>query len=176
MVRRVLAPVLALLGVLAVVLAVGTATAQSGAGGGRGPGDGAPRPGADPANQPPPSSLTVTARKAPPSDVDDPGVNTGRTKPAKDVKGKKQRIDPDSVLEESSARGGCTAGYGGGEACLPVVPPSAAQHAGHGMTVRWTCAEARLTLPRGISVLGDDPLGLDTNRDRVACGPGDRDR
>lgn len=160
--------------VLALALAGGVATTAQAGKGVRDNPDGSPRAGQDPANQPAPSSLTIVARKGKPSDVQDPGVNTGKTKPAKGLRGERKPVKAADILQESSARGGCTAGYGSGSVCLPVVPPSAAAHAGHGMTIRWTCAEARLTLPQGIEVTGTDQLKLDSNADRVACGPGDK--
>ena len=165
---------LVLIPVLALALAGAAATTAQGAGPGRDKPDGAPAAGPDPANQPAPGSLTIVGQKSKPSDVQDPGVNSGRTKPAKDLRGEKKVVGPKKILEESTARGGCTEGYGAGSLCLPVVPPSATKHAGHGMQVRWTCSEARLTLPQGIAVTGSDQLKLDSNRDGVACGAGDR--
>lgn len=136
--------------------------------------DGSPVARQDPANQPPPNSLTVVGGKAKPSDVTDPAINSGKSKPAKDLKGAKRKVAPAELLDESSARGGCTAGYGGGAACLPEVPPSSAEHAGHGMKILWTCTEARTILPRGIEVTGGDKLKLDSNKDGTACGVGDK--
>lgn len=89
----------------------------------------------------------VTMRKAPPVDT-------------KKVKG--------------TGNGGCVIGYGKPGQCLPVVPPSHAAHAAHGMEMVWTCAEIRTIFVEGIPVnRGKDSLKLDSNKDGVACGEGD---
>jgi hypothetical protein len=69
---------------------------------------------------------------------------------------------------------GCLLDYGRGDACLPAVPPSAADMGMDEVSMPWNCAEVRKLIPRGIRVTGKDVLGLDTNRDKVACGQGDR--
>jgi hypothetical protein len=66
---------------------------------------------------------------------------------------------------------GCLKNYGEPGQCLPVV--SAAQQSMPDMDMPWTCADVRELFPDGISVHGSDTLGLDTNRDRTMCGPGD---
>lgn len=106
------------------------------------------------------------------------GVNDGTRKQAAGLALRPaERVDPTQILPEHGLANGCAVGYGKGVACLPQTPPS---HAGHGsdedMSVYWTCAEARPLLPEGIVVdaPGEDRLGLDSNGDGVACGPGDR--
>lgn len=112
-------------------------------------------------------------------DADAAGVNEGTKQQAAEVTMQPApRVDPTEVLPAHGLTNGCVAGYGGGTACLPQTPPS---HAGHGsgqdMSIYWTCAEARTLLPDGIAVdaNGGDPLGLDSNKDGIACGPGDRE-
>ena len=87
-------------------------------------------------------------------------------------------VDP-SVVGDYGKFGGCTPGYGratgAGKGCLPPISPSAVAM---GMTEQqhpWTCAEVRVLLPKGISVSvkGVDPIGLDRNKDGIACGTGD---
>lgn len=166
--RRLLVPA------MSVLLIGGVATAASSAQDKhRERRDGSPVMGEDPANQPAPQSLARVSKRDKPSEVDDDGINTGRTKPARQLRGDKRQVKPTDVLLESSARGGCAKGYGTGAVCLPAVPPSAAKHAGHGMTITWTCDEARNVLPSGIKINGKDRLGLDSNGDGTACGPGD---
>ena len=111
-------------------------------------------------------------------DADAAGVNEGTKQQAADViLAPAPRVDPTEVLPAHGLTNGCVAGYGRGTACLPQTPPS---HAGHGgnedLSVYWTCAEARTLLPDGIVVDNPaaDPLGLDSNNDGTACGPGDR--
>lgn len=111
-------------------------------------------------------------------DADAAGVNEGTKEQAAQITLQPApRVDPTEVLPAHGLTNGCVAGYGGGTACLPQTPPS---HAGHGsgadMSIYWTCAEARTLLPAGIAVdaTGGDRLGLDSNGDGIACGPGDR--
>jgi hypothetical protein len=66
---------------------------------------------------------------------------------------------------------GCFKNYGEPGQCLPLLSP--AQQAMPDMNHPWTCVEVRELFPEGISVRGSDTLGLDTNRDRTMCGPGD---
>lgn len=111
-------------------------------------------------------------------DADAAGVNEGTKEQAAGVALQAApRVDPTQVLPAHGLTNGCVAGYGGGTACLPQTPPS---HAGHGsgedLSIYWTCAEARTLVPDGIAVdpTGGDRLGLDSDRDGIACGPGDR--
>ena len=84
------------------------------------------------------------------------------------------RVDPKDVLPSGSTLvNGCTAGYGQGSVCLPVVPPSHRGHPNRDLAGAWTCAEVRTLLPQGLSVDGEDVLGLDGNRDGTACGESD---
>jgi hypothetical protein len=121
--------------------------------------------GADPA---PYTTLEQAASK--PVGIGDPGVAEG-------VRGSRTDIAPAQVLRSlSAARGGCHVSYGKAGQCLPMVPPSQAEHvaAGH-MKPRWECTELRSMFKAGISVrvAGADPLLLDKNRDGTACGKGD---
>lgn len=93
-------------------------------------------------------------------------------------------VAPDKVLDEDTAPGGCLAEYGKDGQCLPTVPPSLAEHvqdmekAGQdvsSMPHHWDCAEVRTYFADGIAVreAGEDPQGLDADKDGVACGAGD---
>lgn len=128
------------------------------------------------------SAIGPAAAAAPPArrwvTPDAPRVNDGTKKQAAGLTLRPaDRVDPTEILPEHGLANGCATGYGRGVACLPQTPPS---HAGHGsdedMSVYWTCAEARPLLPEGIAVdtPGADRLGLDSNGDGIACGPGDR--
>ena len=65
-----------------------------------------------------------------------------------------------------SISSGCLIDYGKpGAQCLPA-------RARGGAAV--TCAYVVSLFPKGIAVSGRDRLGLDSNRDGIACGPGDR--
>ena len=104
------------------------------------------------------------------------GINLGNKHQGSGIvmRGDHPRVTPQEVLPAGRTLvNGCAAGYGKGAVCLPAVPPSQAQHAGHGMQVVWTCAEVRTLLPRGLSVDGPDYLNLDGNRDGTACGESD---
>lgn len=73
---------------------------------------------------------------------------------------------------------GCVPQYGKDGQCLPLVPPSQIAHAGHvaqqQLTRLWTCAEVRTLFPTGVALAKEaDPLNLDSNKDRIACGQGD---
>ena len=107
------------------------------------------------------------------------GVNAGTKAQAPGIAMRPIKpVDP-SVAGDYGRYGGCTPGYGratgAGKGCLPPISPSAVAM---GMTEQehpWTCAEVRVLLPLGISVSnkGVDPIGLDRNKDGIACGAGD---
>lgn len=117
------------------------------------------------------------------------GVNAGTVDQASGIRMRVEepgRIPKDRI--GSGPTGGCVVGYGRGDACLPTVPPGAQEHAGHGgaladLSDLWTCARVRTLFAEGIAVNsqsdglgpdGVDPLGLDTDGDELACGPGDQ--
>jgi hypothetical protein len=116
-------------------------------------------------------------------------VNTGQRQQAAGIRMRVER--PGRIPKDrigSGVTGGCVLGYGKGKLCLPTVPPGERAHAGHAgvadLASRWTCAQVWLLFPKGIAVNssrdgvgsdGVDPLGLDANKDGVACGAGDRD-
>ncbi|WP_146065656.1 hypothetical protein [Arthrobacter pityocampae] len=88
-------------------------------------------------------------------------------------------LDGDDVSDAALA-GGCVPGYGTDGACLPPVPPRlAAEHAGHTgmdgpeMAAFYLCEDVRALIPDGLAVQDEDYLGLDSNKDGVACGKGD---
>lgn len=119
----------------------------------------------------PPAYTTLDQAASKPVGIGDPGV-------AEDVRGS-NRADtkPEQVFRDAGvARGGCETSYGKAGQCLPLVPPSQAEHvaAGH-MKPEWTCAEVRLTFKKGLPLRQAkvDPLSLDKNRDGTACGKGD---
>ncbi|MBD1537741.1 hypothetical protein HC749_06090 [Arthrobacter sp. S13_S34] len=100
------------------------------------------------------------------------GVNDGTTKQATGLKMRSlARGEQDAGVNDAARTGGCAPGYGDGRSCLPVAPPSAAQHAGHGVKVAWTCTELLTLFPKGIplQVRGTDPLGLDEDGNGIAC-------
>lgn len=76
---------------------------------------------------------------------------------------------------ESAKAGGCVIEYGQAGQCLPTQPSAKIARHHHGTTT-WTCSLVRETFPDGLKLRMPpaDPLGLDTNRDGLACGPGDR--
>ncbi len=170
--RTVLRLVLAL---VALVLAAGLMPAAAQVASNDEP-DGSPRAGADPADQPAPSSLTRVAQRGRPSDVEDDRVNHGRAPIAEAVRGTAKKVLPSEVLNEQSQRGGCVKGYGQPGQCLPTQPPVQRGHGGHGspaVPARWTCTDVRLLFKDGLQVDRADRLRLDSNRDGVACGPQD---
>jgi hypothetical protein len=81
------------------------------------------------------------------------------------------RGEQDAGVNDAARTGGCAPGYGDGRSCLPVSPPSAAEHAEHGMKVNWTCEELLTLFPEGIplQVRGTDPLRLDEDGNGIAC-------
>ncbi len=131
--------------------------------------DGSPKEGFDPAKRKH-TSLAEAAGKANSNsgvNSDAAGVNEGTKKQATNVKMNKRDIKPGEVLPKAGVLvNGCVAGYGGGASCLPAPRP--------GQT--WTCEKVRLILPAGIAVTGKDSLKLDSNKDKIACGPGDTRR
>ncbi len=94
----------------------------------------------------------------------------------------KAPVDPTGIFDESASLGGCTVEYGATGQCLPVYPPSAADHVQEmidagldpkTMPHNWTCQEVRLYFPSGIAVRqpGVDPQALDDDGDAMACEP-----
>jgi hypothetical protein len=100
------------------------------------------------------------------------------------AEGIKMTPDKDKDLDgrdvsDTAMAGGCVPGYGRDGQCLPPVPPRlAAEHAGHvgmdgqKMAILYTCEDVRTLIPGGLTT-EDDPLGLDSNEDGIACGKGD---
>lgn len=96
---------------------------------------------------------------------------------AEAVRGSRRDIGPKEVIPDAAVgRGGCDTFYGEPGQCLPLVPPSQAEHvaAGH-MKPHWTCDEVRSFFRKGLPLAQGkaDPAGLDSNRDGTACGAGD---
>lgn len=103
----------------------------------------------------------------------------------KTLPGKRGAIDPAKELKKLSTQlGGCLSAYGDAGQCLPVVPPSAADHiremvdAGldpKSMSHPWTCSELRQYFPQGIAIRkqGVDPQRLDPDRNGIGCSDGD---
>jgi hypothetical protein len=123
---------------------------------------GAPRAGKDPARQ---RQVRLTAVASRPH-----GIGTWGAKPARAVKGSSTRRKARSVIANPKATGalasGCAVGYGAaGAQCVPKRAPG---------NRRVTCAYVVEQFPHGVSVTGRDRLHLDSNRDRIACGYGDR--
>lgn len=124
--------------------------------------NGAPRDGRDPASQAQ-NSLASAASK-------ENGAGLRTDEPAKKVKGDKgKRVHPHDVLADpktdGTTSGGCIIGYGqAGEQCLPT----------NGDHKKITCDYVRNYFPDGVAVTGDDRLKLDKNRDKIACGKGDK--
>jgi hypothetical protein len=134
---------------------------------------------AEAAGQAPPETTSAAAPSLANQwvDADAAGVNEGVKQQAAGVTLRPAPVvDPTQVLPANGLTNGCVAGYGRGAQCLPQTPPSHAGHVGGDMSIYWTCTEARLLLPDGIvlDTPGSDPLGLDSNADGTACGPGDR--
>lgn len=110
------------------------------------------------------------------------GVNERGHKQAEGIKmvpDKDQGLKAGDV-SDSALAGGCVPGYGKDGKCLPPIPPRlAAEHAGHrGMTGPemakfYTCEDVRALIPDGLTT-EIDPLGLDSNKDGIACGQGDK--
>jgi hypothetical protein len=123
---------------------------------------GAPRAGKDPARQRQTRLVAVASKPH--------GIGTWGTKPARAVKGRSTPRKARSVLANRKATGalasGCAVGYGAaGAQCVPRRAPG---------NRRLTCAYLVKQFPHGVAVTGRDRLHLDSNRDRIACGYGDR--
>lgn len=109
------------------------------------------------------------------------GVNQPDPKQAEGIK---MTPDKDRGLgagdvSDTALAGGCLPGYGSEGQCLPPIPPRlAAEHAGHAgmdgpkMAVFYNCEDVRALVPDGLAT-EKDPLGLDSNKDGIACGKGD---
>jgi hypothetical protein len=119
--------------------------------------DGSPKPGRNPALQKQTSLAAVASRP-------NPGAGARVQKPAAALPGRKLRR-PAPAPTKGAIAGGCATGYGApGDQCVPLRAPG---------NQPMTCAYVAKLLPAGIAVTGKDTLRLDTNRDTVACGPGD---
>lgn len=125
------------------------------------------------------SQRSLSDAAATPQDTD---AHQNSANPAPSLRGS---VAPSQVLDGASqSLGGCLKEYGDAGECLPVVPPSQAEHVQQmknagldpaSMPHQWTCAEVRLYFPKGIVVRqrGVDPQRLDRNGDSVACGAAD---
>lgn len=118
--------------------------------------DGAPLAGRDPAAQAQ-TTLAQAAGRPQVKPATGRGVRVTSPRRASDVLG-----DPKKTGVLSS---GCAVGYGTAGQCVPARAPGA------GAT---TCRTVLPAFPRGIRVTGRDTLHLDTDRDGLACGDGDR--
>lgn len=122
---------------------------------------GGPRSGHDPAAMP---QRSLAAAASAPN-----GVGTWDVKPARDVKGGSVAHKPSQVLPHRRAEGvtsgGCLTAYGSpGRQCVPIRGPGNSPP---------SCAYLVRLFTDGVRVRSADPLGLDRNRDGIACGPGD---
>lgn len=134
---------------------------------------------ADPANRPQTSLQDAAGREHPEAGSHRPDVPQG---PPPAARG---RVLPSEVLEGgASTLGGCLKEYGENGQCVPVVPPSLAQHVQdmkksggnpNAMEHRWSCTELRKYFQDGVAVRqgGIDPQNLDANGDGKACAAGD---
>jgi hypothetical protein len=123
---------------------------------------GAPRTGKDPARQR--QTRLAAAASAP------HGSGTWGGPPARAVTGGTARRRARRVLADPKATGalasGCALGYGAaGAQCVPARSPG---------NRPLTCTYLVTQFPHGVTVTGPDRLHLDSNRDGVACGHGDR--
>jgi len=94
----------------------------------------------------------------------------GKVTLASKVKMHKPAAVPDSLTGNGQGNG-CQKNYGAPGQCLPLF--SQAQLDMPQMKHPWTCQDVRELFPTGIKVTGKDTLGLDTNKNRSACDPGD---
>lgn len=139
---------------------------------------GAPDP-ADPADKKQTSLLEAASREVPAAGSDRVPVPQG---PPPVLRGK---VLPSEVLERGATNfGGCLDEYGENGQCVPVVPPSLAQHVQEmrdaggnpgAMEHQWSCTELGRYFHGGVQVRqsGVDPQNLDANGDGTACGAGD---
>lgn len=122
----------------------------------------------DPASQPQTSLLSAASQEGVPVTEEAP-LGEGAPRAAVEA--------PEDAPAVGSP--GCIPQYGEQGQCLPIVPPSLTEHAGHidpdQLSLMWSCAEVRIYFPKGIALAGkEDPLNLDTNTDAVACGKKDQ--
>lgn len=117
---------------------------------------GAPRAGRDPANQPQTSLAEAASR---------PHVMPGKGRGTKVTAPRPPRTVIGDPRRTGVLSNGCATGYGDVGQCVPARAPG-----GKAMT----CAILVGTFPDGIAVTGRDRLKLDTDGDKVACGPGDK--
>lgn len=113
-----------------------------------------------------PASVAQTSLAKAAAGKNGPGARTDKL--ARGATFRKIQRPPElpSVRETGTISGGCLIDYGApGAQCLP------ARGRGGGAL---TCAEVLSIFPDGVAVTGRDRLGLDTNGDKTACGPGDR--
>jgi len=112
-----------------------------------------------------PANVRQTSLAEAASEPNGPGTRTNKL--ARNVKLQKIRRAaqlPD-VRATGTISGGCLVDYGTpGAQCLPA-------HKRGGGAV--TCKYVRSIFPHGVPVTGRDRLGLDSNGDKTACGPGD---
>ncbi|WP_284251736.1 glycosyltransferase [Litorihabitans aurantiacus] len=80
-------------------------------------------------------------------------------------------VDPSEVLSSAASLGGCHPAYGEAGECLPIVPPSMAEHAAEmvaagmdldSMPHPWSCAELLQLFPDGIAVRDAQPPNRST--------------
>ncbi len=121
--------------------------------------DGAPKAGRDPARQRHVSLAEAAGRP-------NPGPArpaTGRGTPVTSGRG------ADATLKDPRTTGvlssGCVTGYGTAGQCVPARAPG---------NRPMTCGYLHTQFEGGVAVTGRDRLGLDTNRDGLACADGDR--
>jgi hypothetical protein len=123
---------------------------------------GGPHQGHDPSAQP---QQSLAAAASAPND----GIGAWGVKPARGVGSGNARHRPGQVLPHRSAEGvtsgGCSIAYGTpGRQCVPGLAPGDRPQ---------NCAYLVRLFAHGVRVRSGDPLGLDRNRDDIACGPGD---
>jgi hypothetical protein len=122
---------------------------------------GGPRNGHDPSAMPQGSLAAAASARN--------GVGTWGIRPARGVKGGSAIRKPGQVLPDRRAEGvtsgGCLIAYGepGGQ-CVPARAPG---------NRPLSCDYLVRLFTDGVRVRTADPLGLDRNRDGIACGPGD---
>jgi hypothetical protein len=158
--KKNIAPWVAVVCAVLIVLAVlGISVSSQGAAPGkRGPGD----------------PVTTPIATPPPTVNPDVAEEMNGPKGQVTMAGKIKMHAPQKGLTKLAGNGegnGCQKHYGSPGQCLPLLSPS--QQAMPDMDHPWTCPEVRTLFPEGIAVRGKDSLRLDTNSDRIACGPGD---